>query len=556
MTRKDAVVITLLIGLGLWILGFQVSDVGLMHENEILYAESVRAMLDRGDWLTPYYRGAPRLNKPILFYWLILLSYALGGVSLYVARLCSVSFGVVGIVMTYLAGSALFDRKSGLVAALILLTSWGYLIHARYAMPDMVLTALIALSMYCFIQLLHGSEPSQAERSPGWLIAFYLVLGLATLTKGLPALLPIPIAVAFLLWTRQPSKLRWLISPVGWGVYFSIVLPWFVYTWVQHQDILFNSAYREVVARGLGQLGDAEPLWYFVPLVLGYFFPWSILFAAVIGPYRWWQVGTSKEPHAGRLLLCWFGVILIVLSLFRGKNPQYILPIAIPLALLVGHTWVHFLASHAEGLPRGVRWSLYGIAGLNALVAICLALFISRFFESLGTSFLYVYVAIMAMGALVLLWAVRRRQYKVLFATLGLPIVLIWLVFLGHTLPRYDVAPGVKFARVLHSLSTDRDRVGSMKIEEKTLLFLLQRPIVRLRGLAQARAFLQMSGRTFVVMRETERQRLVSQSGQPLYTITALQRFRQLQLPDIMTVWRNRDPLMETLVLVSNENPG
>jgi hypothetical protein len=57
-------------------------------------------------------------------------------------------------------------------------------------------------------------------------------------------------------------------------------------------------------------------------------------------------------------------------------------------------------------------------------------------------------------------------------------------------------------------------------------------------------------------MRETERQRLVSQSGQPLYTITALQRFRQLQLPDIMTVWRNRDPLMETLVLVSNENPG
>ena len=158
---KDAIVITVLIGVSVAILGFQVSSTGLAHSNELLYAESARAMLERGDWLTPHFLGLPRLNKPILFYWLILLSYSIDGVSLYAARLCSVSFGVLGIVLTYLTGFALFDRRSGLAAALIVLTSWGYLLYARYAMPDMALTALITLSMYCVIRILYSPVRSQ-----------------------------------------------------------------------------------------------------------------------------------------------------------------------------------------------------------------------------------------------------------------------------------------------------------------------------------------------------------------------------------------------------------
>lgn len=548
MAHRDAVLIACLIGFSVAILGFQVTNTGLAHGNEFFYAESARTMIERGDWLTPFYRGAPRLNKPILFYWLILLSYSLGDATLYAARLCSVGFGVVGVVLTYLCGDALFDRKSGLVAALIVLASWGYLIHARYAMPDMALTAFITLTMYASIRLVHDSASPQK-----WRFAFYVAMGLATLTKGPPALLPLLITATFLIWTRQPHKLSGLVSPMGWGLYLIIVAPWFVYIGVQHGSAWLSIARAEVVARSVGQLGDAEPFWYFVPLVAGYFFPWAILLPAMVWHYRWWQVGTPQAPHAGRLILCWFGVIFIVFSIIRGKNPQYILPVAIPLALLVGHTWVRFLTPRAEALPRGLRWSFYGVSSLNAVLALGLALFITRFYESLGSMLLYGYVVLMATGALGVLWSIGRHRYRATFVILAATIWLCWLMFLGHSLPLYDTAPGSQFAQVLQTHLADHDRVGSMRIEEKSLLFLLKRPVSSLRSLAQTQAFLQAPGRAFVVMREADRQRFSEQSARPLYTLAAVRRFRQMELSDIIMAWREGSSIQETLVVVSNE---
>lgn len=548
---KDVIVIIVLIGVSFAILGFQVNNAGLEHSNEFLYVESVRAMIERGDWLTPYYRGSPRLNKPILFYWLILFSYWVGGISLHAARLCSVSFGVLGIVLTYLSGAVLFSRRSGLVAAFIVMSSWGYLLYARYAMPDMVLTALITLSMYCLIRILYSPERHQK-----WIVTFYLVIGLATMTKGPPALLPILIGLVFLIWTRQTHKMGWLRSPLGWGVYLGIVVPWYVYIGIQHSSLLFNALYREVMARGLGQLGDAEPFWYFVPLIFGYFFPWSILFPAVIGQYRWWEVGMPKAPHAGRLVLCWFTVIVIVFSIVRGKNPQYILPVAIPLALLIGHTWTRFLPPSLSGLPRSLQWSLYTLVAITAVVAVLLALFIHRFPDSLGAMGLYMYVAIVGMCAVGLMWSVCSRRYQMILGVLSVTIWLVWLVFLGHALPRLDFAPGERFAKVLHEQSLAEDRVGSMRIAESTLVFLLQRPVASLRRLAHVQTFLKAPGRAFVVMREADRQMIARQSDEPFYTISTIKRFREMSLKDIIEAWRNRLSLMETLVVVSNEKPS
>jgi 4-amino-4-deoxy-L-arabinose transferase-like glycosyltransferase len=459
-----------------------------------------------------------------------------------------VGFGVVGVVLTYLCGEALFGRKSGLVAALIVLSSWGYLLHARYAMPDMTLTALITLSMYSAIRMVHDSKQPQK-----WRIAFYVAMALATLTKGPPALLPILITAVFLLWTRQPQKLYELVSPMGWVLYSIIVAPWFVYIGVQHGSAWLSTAHTEVVARSVGQLGDAEPFWYFVPIVVGYFFPWSMQLPAMIWRYRWWQVGTPQAPHAGRLILCWFGVTLLVFSIVRGKNPQYILPVAIPLALLVGHTWVRFLFPLTEALPRSLRWSFYGVAGLNAILALALALFITRFYESLGSAWLYSYVALIGTCALCLWWCIGRHRYLAIGVTLAATVWLVWLMLLGHSLPLYDTAPGSQFARVLQPQLSAHDRVGSMRIEEKSLVFLLQRPVSSLRSASQAQAFLQAPGRAFVVMREADRQHLAEQSARPLYTLASVWRFRQMELVEILRAWREDTSIKETLVVVSNE---
>jgi len=548
--RSDRVVLLGLFVVSLLILSFQVSNSGLAHPNELLYAESARDMYERGDWLTPYFNGEPRLNKPILFYWLILLAYHVLGPSLFAARLCSVLCGAIGVVLLYLTARSLFDRATGLFAAAIALTTWGYALYARYAMTDMALTMWITAAMYCFI---HIQIRVQARPEPvsqrHWVLAFYVILGLGFSTKGPPALLPLLIAAVYVLWTRQASLARQLFLSWGWLIFMLIAAPWYVLMFVLHQDTLLEVTHMEVVARSTGQLSDAEPVWYYVPLMVGYFFPWSVFLPAALITYRWWRLDAA--PNAGRLALCWFGIILLLFSLIRGKNPQYILPALMPLAIIIGHTFAHGLSRQIKA-PLSMRLSAYLLAVLFALCTLIAAFFIRLWMRQLHSPLMYVHVVLLAAGTTALLWSLHRRHYRAVFAALAVPQLLIWLFFLGQSLPQFDYDPGAYFAKAIQRHSASADRVGSMRIELKALLFLLQRPVINIGNVEQARDFLQLPGRAFVVMREADWPPLSEIAQQPLYILETGKRFRELDANDLIPLWRDGDDLTEQLVLVSN----
>ncbi len=550
--HSDRLILLGLLLLSLVILGFQVSNSGLAHPNELLYAESARDMYERGDWLTPYFDDKPRLNKPILFYWLILMAYHLLGPSLFAARLCSVLCGAVGVVLLYMIGRTLFDRTTGLFAAAIALTTWGYALYARYAMTDMALTMWITAAMYCLINMQrpHRAQPQPEPTAPRlWVLAFYIILGLGFSTKGPPALFPLLIASAYFLWTRQGRLARQLFLSWGWLVFILMAAPWYAFMSYLHPNALLEVTHMEVVARSTGQLSDAEPVWYYVPLMFGYFFPWSILFPAAIVTYRWWRL--EPTPNAGRLALCWFGVLFLLFSLVRGKNPQYILPAFMPLALIVGHTFAHHLR-HRACMPRSMQVSAYTLAVLLALCTLVAAFFISLLMQARHSPMMYGHVFILAAGTAALLWSIRRRQYRAIFAALAIPQLLIWLFFLGQSLPQFDYDPGAYFANAIRRHSAAADRVGSMRIEPKALLFFLQRPITRIGNVEQARDFLQTPGRAFVVMREADWPRLSEISQQPLYILETGKRFRELDAHDLIPPWRHGPDLTEQLVLISN----
>ncbi len=549
--RSDRTIFVGIFVLSLVILGFQVSNSGLAHPNELLYVESARDMFERGDWLTPYFNGKPRLNKPILFYWFILLAYHLLGPSLFAARLCSVLCGAVGVVLLYATGRTLFDRTTGLFAAIIALATWGYVLYARYAMTDMALAMWMTGAMYCFVQVLRETT---AQRH--WVLAFYVTLGLGFSTKGPPALLPLLIIAIFLVWARRGRIARRLFVSWGWLIFLLIAAPWYVLMFVLHRDVLLDITHMEVVARSTGQLDDSEPWWYYVPLVFGYFFPWSILFPAAIVQYRWWRLDTG--PDAGRLALCWFSVIFLLFSLVRGKNPQYILPALMPLAIIVGHTFARYLPSqaHRAHAPLGMQLSAYTLVALLGICTLLAAYFISAFMLSLSSPLIYGHALILAAGTGALFWALKRHHYRAVFAALAVPQLLIWLWFLGQSLPQFDYDPGAYFARAIRRHSATSDRIGSIRIETKALLFLLQRPVTYIRNVEQAQDFLQQPGRAFVVMRHEDWPRLSKLANQPLYVLETGRRFRELDANDIITPWRYGYELTEELVLVSNASRG
>ncbi|ETW94363.1 MAG: hypothetical protein ETSY2_49910, partial [Candidatus Entotheonella gemina] len=472
------------------------------------------------------------------------------GPSLFAARVCSVICGAIGIVLLYQSGRTLFDRATGLFAAAIALTTWGYALYARYAMTDMALTMWVTAAMYCFIQL--QALPETVSKRY-WVLAFYVIIGLGFSTKGPPALFPLLIIAVYLLWTRQSHLARQLFLSWGWFIFILIATPWYVIMWVLHQDILMEITHMEVVARSTGQLSDAEPVWYYVPLMFGYFFPWSILFPATIITYRWWRLDSA--PNAGRLAVCWFGILFLLFSLIRGKNPQYILPALMPLAIIVGHTFAHGLSRQIKA-PLGMWLSAYTLAAFLALCALFAAFFISLLMQQLNSPLMYGHVIILAAGTIAFVWSLRRRNYRAVFAALAVPQLLIWLFFLGQSLPQFDYDPGAYFAHAIRRHSAAADRVGSMRIESKALLFFLQRPVTRIGNVEQARDFLQPPGRAFVVMREVDWPRLTEITQQPLYILETGKRFRELDANDLISPWRYGYDLTEQLVLVSNVSRG
>src|SRR5688572_33195481 len=54
--------------------------------NEAFYVDTPRQMVRSGDYLNPVFNGAPRMNKPVLSYWVVAGLYHLFGTSVTVER--------------------------------------------------------------------------------------------------------------------------------------------------------------------------------------------------------------------------------------------------------------------------------------------------------------------------------------------------------------------------------------------------------------------------------------------------------------------------------------
>ena len=91
----------------------------MLEPQEPRCAEIPRQMLDSGRWLVPVLHGQAYLDKPPLFYWLIMTSYSLFGVHDW-AAIGSGLAGVLTVLVTYLWGRRALGGRAALCGALAL----------------------------------------------------------------------------------------------------------------------------------------------------------------------------------------------------------------------------------------------------------------------------------------------------------------------------------------------------------------------------------------------------------------------------------------------------
>ena len=133
-------------------LTYNLSEVPPYHTDENFYVTSTRNMVASGDYITPVYHEKKRFAKPILFYWMVAVSYKIFGVDLFSARLVSSFFASLCIPIVYILARRLFNYNVAIISALLLPGCYLHFQIARWAITDMAFNFFILTTFYFFIR--------------------------------------------------------------------------------------------------------------------------------------------------------------------------------------------------------------------------------------------------------------------------------------------------------------------------------------------------------------------------------------------------------------------
>lgn len=142
--------------LGAWILP-------ITDPTESVYALTAKEMLASGDWLSPRIHGDYWYDKPIMFYWELLVAYKIFGVGEFASRLFPAIFATVGLFMTYFFGAKIYNARIGFAAALMLATTLEYWYLAHAVITDMTLMVMFAATLITFFLAYRAGRPKDRK---------------------------------------------------------------------------------------------------------------------------------------------------------------------------------------------------------------------------------------------------------------------------------------------------------------------------------------------------------------------------------------------------------
>ncbi len=305
----------------------------LLEPDEGRYAQIPKEMLAHDSWVVPTLQGEPYLDKPPLMYWLVALSYKAFGVSPEAARLVPAMCVHLTILAVYLIGRRSLGERGAFWAALLLSVAPGFVCIARLLLLDGLLTLCVTVSVLCGFEAVRTGT-----LKPGWWVAAAFASGLGFLTKGPIAemLLFVPLwTYAFLVARPGVARLRHYI------LFFAIVIavntPWYVAMYREQPQFLGHFFWQHNVMRFLQPFDHLQPIWYYVPILLGGLLPGTILLIAYLRDLMRGEQSAYPRPTsaAGFWLLAGLWCAFFF-SCSGSKLPTYILPAYPFLCLALG----------------------------------------------------------------------------------------------------------------------------------------------------------------------------------------------------------------------------
>ena len=345
----------------------------LVPPDEGRYAEMAREMFASGDWITTRLNGIKYFEKPPLQTWMNALSFQLSGVGEWQARLWTGLCGLLGVVVTGIAGRRVFGARIGFYAALVLGSSFYWVACSQANSLDMSLASMMTLALCGLLVAQRGDATSSEQRN--WMLLCWAGMALAVLSKGLIGLvLPGAVLVLYSVFARDLRIWTRLHLVKGLLLFLLIAAPWFVLVALKNPEQPHFFFIHEHFDRFLKTEHHREaPWWIFFALIAAGSLPWLGVLAQslALGARRFSDADAdadSGKPGAFRprlLLFIWVVFITLFFTKSNSKLPGYIVPVFPALALLV-----------AVYLDVGTRRSRMLTAGLGALLGAGLLAFV------------------------------------------------------------------------------------------------------------------------------------------------------------------------------------
>jgi 4-amino-4-deoxy-L-arabinose transferase-like glycosyltransferase len=397
-------------------LWFGLGATRLWDRDEPRNARCAVEMLERNDWVVPYFNDQLRTHKPVLLYWMEMVAYQCFGENAFAARMPSALMGTLSAVGIAILASSFLGRLAGVWAAAVLATCAMMVVASRAATPD---ASLICASCWGVVGLVIHWKTGSTSITRWWWVGF-ISLGIAILAKG-PVGIVLP-SIVVGLWcvlqvlqqstnsvdwptTRQPklSAMRLFLRVsmraignvlgrlhvfAGLSLALAISAPWYIWVGLRTDgEWLHGFFWEHNVSRAVNAMeGHRGGIWYYPAAALIGLFPWSLLLIPVAA-WTWrslFPVANASEvktfdpseiEHKNSLRelsslgIIWMVVYIGCFSIARTKLPSYITPCYPGVALLIGG----FLSQWSLGLQKISRPMMYVGATVYALTGILLS---------------------------------------------------------------------------------------------------------------------------------------------------------------------------------------
>src|SRR5258708_11140689 len=251
--------------------------------DEVNFAECSREMIKMDDYSRVYINFKPFWEKPPMFFWMQSTAMKIFGVTEFAARLPDAICGIITLIVVFVCGSKIYDKKFGILWALAFGGSLFPNMYFKSGIIDPWFNLFTFLSLYNFI-LYHwarnGFDKKGLKKNPIYYVAWSgIFMGLAILTKGQVSLMIFLLALGvYFIYNRFRFYFK------GWHAILFLIIasavtaawygyetlkngPWFVTQFLKYQ-------YRLFTTHDAGQKGFFG--YHYIVLLIGCF-PASLL---------------------------------------------------------------------------------------------------------------------------------------------------------------------------------------------------------------------------------------------------------------------------------------